>query len=138
MGMRRRRRRARRRLGRLSRRELVKMGLLASGAALWPLRWLQAAGRDDDSDDDSVDDDDFGGGPDVIPFERDLPLPEVLEPVTEFSDQNFPDPACSLEVPGFGKVVLVASQVLLFLHPPASARPTGRLEGCPGRYNIQG
>ena len=79
------------------------MGLLASGAAMWPLRGLQAAvGDDDDSDDDSVDNDDFGGGPDVIPFERDLPLPEVLEPVTEFSDQNFPDPTCPLDVPGFG------------------------------------
>ncbi len=98
MGVRRRRGRGRRRLRRLSRRELVKIGLLASGAAMWPLRGLRAAWGDDDL---SVDDD-FGLGPDVIPFERDLPLPEVLEPVTEFSDQNFPDPTCPLDVPGFG------------------------------------
>ncbi len=100
MGMRRRRGRGRRKLRRLSRRELVKMGLLAGGAAMWPLRGLQATWGDDD--DSSVDDDDFGRGPDIIPFERDLPLPEVLEPVTEFSDQNFPDPTCPLDVPGFG------------------------------------
>ncbi len=64
----------------LSRRELLKMGLVASGGALLPLGRVAA---DSDSDSDSVSED-GGQSPPVDAFQRDLPIPEVLNPVTSF------------------------------------------------------
>jgi len=92
---------------RLSRRELVKMGLLAGGTAMLPLRPPEAAFDDDDdddsSDDDSSDDDrDGGGSPTVEPFQREMPIPEVHQSVATFSAPNPPGPTCSVpELPGF-------------------------------------
>ena len=71
------------------------MGLLAGGTAMLPLQRPEAAFDDDDDSDDE-------GSPPVEPFQRDMPIPEVLQPVDAFSDPNPPGPTCSsLEVPGF-------------------------------------
>ncbi len=80
----------------LSRRELLKMGLVASGGALLPLGRVAA---DSDSDSDSVSED-GGQSPPVDAFQRDLPIPEVLNPVTSFS-VGPREPQCALDVPGF-------------------------------------
>ena len=81
----------------MSRRELLKLGLVASGGVLLPIRHLRADG-DDNSDDDSADGD--SQSPPVEPFQREMPVPEVLDPVSRFS-VGPADPQCALGVPGF-------------------------------------
>ena len=81
------RRLSRRELRSLSRREILKLGLVASGAALLPIRGSRAHDEDE-------------GSPEVEPFMQDMPVPEVLAPVTKFSFEPC-DPICSLVVPGF-------------------------------------
>ena len=70
----------------LSRRELLKLGLVASGGVLLPVGRARA---DDDPQ-----------SPPVDPFQENLPVPEVLNPVASFS-VGPPGPTCSLGVPGF-------------------------------------
>ncbi len=92
------RRLSRQELRDLSRRELLMLGLVASGGMLLPVRHLRAGG--DDNSDDNSDDDGGSQSPPVEPFQRDLPIPQVLDPVSRFS-VGPPEPTCSLEVPGF-------------------------------------
>jgi len=75
----------------LSRRELIKLGLLVSGSTLLPLR-IYGGGDDDDDDDDD------GGGPPIQPFQRDLLVPPVHQPVSQFSFGPT-EPQCSLTFP---------------------------------------
>ena len=79
--------RARRERQRLSRRELLKLGLATSGAALVPARRARA-------------DDDRPRSPQIVPFQQNLLLPEVATPVRAFT-VGPPDPQCSLDIPGF-------------------------------------
>jgi FtsP/CotA-like multicopper oxidase with cupredoxin domain len=72
----------------MSRRELLKLGLIASGSAFLPVRGARADGGDDLH------------SPPVTPFLRDLPVPPVLQPVNAFT-VGPAAPQCSSDVPGF-------------------------------------
>jgi len=79
--------RARREREQLSRRELLKLGLVAGGAALVPARRARA-------------DDDDPPSPRIVPFQQDLLFPEVATPVRAFT-VGPAEPQCSVDVPGF-------------------------------------
>src|SRR5262245_14719494 len=74
----------------LSRRELLKLGLVAGTGALLPYRFSRADG----------DENNFQPSPPVTPFQREMPVPPVLQPVSNFTFGP-PEPQCSEAVPGF-------------------------------------
>src|SRR5262245_3287809 len=72
----------------MSRRELLRRGLVASGSAFLPARGARADGGGDVQ------------SPPVTPFQRNLPVPSVLQPVSSFT-VGPAQPQCSSDVPGF-------------------------------------
>ena len=79
--------RARRERARLSRREMLKLGLVTGGAAMVPAPRARA-------------DDDDPPSPPIVPFQQNLLLPEVATPVRAFP-VGPAEPQCPLDVPGF-------------------------------------
>ena len=104
---------------RLTRRQMMKLGLIAGGAAMLPLgsailrtRSVRAHGNEE-------------GSPAVEPFQVELPIPAVLNSVGSTFDTSFdrpPGPTCSVDVPDFPSPLLLPPNYTRYACRRASAK----------------